>query len=214
MMELDNTELSNILPSSLTRDAHILHAASAVSAVMNETSKETVNDFVMSKIDILPEAVINSLAWQFHADTYDMNLGIEQKRQLVKNAIKDHKYKGTSWAVKSVVEVLLNYAKVEEWFNYGGKPYHFRVNGSYGEIVRDGDLQNLVDAIQQAKNVRSWLDGISFERKQTVKKQLAIPIVIFKEVRIGLPKVGSQQAAVGKKQSIPISIFKEVKVHG
>ena len=214
MMELDNTELSRLIPSSIARDANILHTASAVSEALDTTCKETENDFIVSRIDMLPEEVIHSLAWQFHVDTYDMNLNTEQKRKLVKNAIKDHKYKGTSWAVKSVVEVLLNYAKVEEWFNYGGKPYHFRVNGSYGEIVRDGDLQSLVDAIQQAKNVRSWLDGIYFERKQTVKKQLAIPIVIFKEVRIGLPKVGPQQAAVGKKQSIPISLFKEVKVHG
>lgn len=214
MMKIDNTELSRILPSSLKRDTNILHAASAVSEALNKTDKETANDFIMSRIDMLPEAVINSLAWQFHVDTYDMNLDIEQKRKLVKNAIKDHKYKGTSWAVKSVVEVLLNYAKIEEWFDYGGKPYHFRVNGSYGPIVKDKELQSLVDAIQAAKNVRSWLDGIYFERKQTVKKQLAMPIVIFKEIRVGLPKVGPQQVVVGKKQSMPISIFKEVKVHG
>lgn len=214
MMKLDNTELSRLLPSSIARDASILQIASAVSEAMNKTGRAIDNDFIMSQIDTLPEAVINSLAWQFHVDTYDMNLDIEQKRKLVKNAIKDHKYKGTSWAVKSVVEVLLNYAKVEEWFDYGGKPYHFRVNGSYGPIVKDKELQNLVDAVQAAKNVRSWLDGLSFERKQTVNKQLAMPIVIFKEIRVGLPKAGPQQAVVGKNQSIPISIFKEVKVHG
>lgn len=214
MMNLDNAKLTALLPASLTGDANILHAASAVSEAMDKTNKTATNDFIMSRLDTLPEEVINSLAWQFHVDTYDMNLNIEQKRKLVKNAIKDHKYKGTSWAVKSVVEVLLNYAKIEEWFDYGGKPYHFRVNGSYGPIVKGKGLQNLVNAIQAAKNVRSWLDGVSFERKQTVKKQLAMPIVVFKEIRIGLPKVGLQQAAIGKKQSIPISIFKEVKVHG
>lgn len=213
-MKLNETEISKILPSSLQADKNVVCASKAVTDSVNKVTAETVNELIMSQIDELPEPVVNSLAWQLHVDTYREDLDIAQKRKLVKNAIKDHKYKGTSWAVKSVVEVLLNYAKVEEWFKYKGSPYHFRVNGSYGPIVNGDSLQNLVNAINEAKNVRSWLDGISFERQKMVSKHLAMPVAMYKEIRVGLLNVGPQTTAMSKVISMPISIFKEVKVNG
>lgn len=213
-MKLNETEISKILPSSLQADKNVVCASKAVTDSVNKVTAETVNELIMSQIDELPEPVVNSLAWQLHVDTYMEDLDIAQKRKLVKNAIKDHKYKGTSWAVKSVVEVLLNYAKVEEWFKYKGSPYHFRVNGSYGSIVNGDSLQNLVNAINEAKNVRSWLDGISFERQKMVSKHLAMPVAMYKEIRVGLLNVGPQTTAMSKVISMPISIFKEVKVNG
>lgn len=213
-MKLNETDISQILPSSLQTDENVVHTAKAVTDSVNKVTAETVNELIMSRIDELPEPVVNSLAWQLHVDTYSEDLDIAQKRKLVKNAIKDHKCKGTSWAVKSVVEVLLNYAKVEEWFEYKGSPYHFRVNGSYGPIVNWDSLQSLVNAINEAKNVRSWLDGISFERQKMVGKYLAMPVVMYKEIRIGLPNVGPQNAELNKAMFMPVSIFKEVKVNG
>lgn len=213
-MKLNETNISQILPSSLQADENVVNTSKAVTASINKVTAETVNELIMSRIDELPESVVNSLAWQLHVDTYSEDLDIAQKRKLVKNAIKGHKYKGTSWAVKSVVEILLNYAKVEEWFEYKGSPYHFRVNASYGPIVNGDSLQSLVNAINEAKNVRSWLDGISFERQKPVSKYLAMPVVMYKEIRIGLTDVGPQTTAMSKVISMPISIFKEVKVNG
>lgn len=213
-MKLNETDISQILPSSLQADENVENAAKAVTASINKVTAETVNEFIMSRIDELPETVVNSLEWQLHVDTYREDLNIVQKRKLVKNAIKDHKYKGTSWAVKSVVEVLLSYAKVEEWFEYKGSPYHFRVNASDGHIVNGESLQSLVTAINEAKNVRSWLDGISFERKKPVSKYLAIPVIMHKEIHIGMPDVGPQNAGLNKAMFMPVSIFKEVKVNG
>lgn len=213
-MKLNETDISQILPSSLRADENVVHTAEAVTDSVNKVTAETVSELIMSRIDELPEPVVNSLAWQLHVDTYSEDMDIAQKRKLVKNAIKDHKYKGTSWAVKSVVEVLLNYAKVEEWFEYKGSPYHFRVNGSYGPIANGDSLQSLVNAINEAKNVRSWLDGILFERQKMVGKYLAMPVVMYKEIRIGLPNVGPQNAELNKAMFMPVSIFKEVKVNG
>lgn len=213
-MKLNETEISKILPSSLQADKNVVYASKAATDSINKVTTETVNELIMSRIDELPEPVVNSLAWQLHVDTYSEDMDISQKRELVKNAIKDHKYKGTSWAVKSVVEVLLNYAKVEEWFEYKGSPYHFRVNGSDGPIVNGESLQSLVTAINEAKNVRSKLDGISFERKKPVSKYLAMPVIMHKEIHIGMPDVGPQNAELNKAMFMPVSIFKEVKVNG
>lgn len=52
---------------------------------------------------------------------------------------------------------------IEEWFEYGGNPYHFKVTG-LTEAVSDGSkLIQLINLIRLSKNLRSWCDFIEFE---------------------------------------------------
>lgn len=214
MNEIYHVSLKEILPPSISSDEEVQRTAKAIEENLNMASRLIPMTAVYARIDELPESVLDALAWQLHVDVYDEDMSLAQKRKLVKNAIKDHKYKGTPCAVKSVVEVLLNYAKVEEWYEYGGSPFHFRVSGESGPIPNGGKLQRLVDAINEVKNVRSWLDGVSFQRRKTVIKHLAVPVIMHKEIKVGMPDVGQQHAAMDKAVSIHTYIFKEVKVNG
>ena len=214
MNEIYHVSLKEILPPSISSDEEVQRTAKAIEENLNMASRLIPMTAVYARIDELPESVLDALAWQLHVDVYDEDMSLAQKRKLVKNAIKDHKYKGTPWAVKSVVEVLLNYAKVEEWYEYGGSPFHFRVSGESGPIPNGDKLQRLVDAINEVKNVRSWLDGVSFQRRKTVIKHLAVPVIMHKEIKVGMPDVGPQHAAMDKAVSIHTYIFKEVKVNG
>ena len=204
--------LQEILPSSIQSDQMVQDIAKAIQTSLGLTKESIGNTLILSRIDSLPEGIIDTLAWQFHVDTYDLGLSISQKRALVKNAIKDHKYKGTSWAVKSVVEVLLNYAKVENWWEYQGKPYHFRLNGSSGPLVNEEQVENLVNAINQAKNVRSWLDGITFYRNISTAKRVGIGVYVFKRVDIGLPKAENPMINTSKHIGIGSYVFKKVVI--
>ncbi len=214
MNEIYHVSLKEILPPSISSDEEVQRTAKAIEENLNMASRLIPMTAVYARIDELPESVLDALAWQLHVDVYDEDMSLAKKRKLVKNAIKDHKYKGTPWAVKSVVEVLLNYAKVEEWYEYGGSPFHFRVSGESGPIPNGDKLQRLVDAINEVKNVRSWLDGVSFQRRKTVIKHLAVPVIMHKEIKVGMPDVGPQHAAMDKAVSIHTYIFKEVKVNG
>lgn len=214
MNEIYHVSLKEILPPSISSDEEVQRTAKAIEENLNMASRLIPMTAVYARIDELPESVLDALAWQLHVDVYDEDMSLAQKRKLVKNAIKDHKYKGTPCAVKSVVEVLLNYAKVEEWYEYGGSPFHFRVSGESGPIPNGDKLQRLVDAINEVKNVRSWLDGVSFQRRKTVIKHLAVPVIMHKEIKVGMPDVGPQHAAMDKAVSIHTYIFKEVKVNG
>lgn len=206
------TTLQDILPSSIRSDKTVQDITAALQTSLGFTKEEIGNVLILSQIDTIPEELIDTLAWQFHVDTYDLGLSVAQKRQLVKNAIKDHKYKGTSWAVKSVVEVLLNYAKVEQWWEYQGKPYHFRVNSSQGPLTDEEQVENLVNAINQAKNVRSWLDGISFYRDVSVPKSAGIGVYVYKRVDIGLPEIENPVVHVSKSVGTGTYIFKKVVI--
>ena len=204
--------LQETLPSSIRSDKMVQEITKAIQLSLGVTESSIENTLILSRIDTIPEELIDTLAWQFHVDTYDLGMSVDQKRRLVKNAIKDHKYKGTPWAVKSVLETLLNYAKVEDWWDYQGKPYHFRVNGSSGPLVSEDQVEKLVNAINQAKNVRSWLDGITFYRNISASKKIGIGIYVYKRVDIGLPKVESPMIHTSKCVGVGSYVFKKVVI--
>ena len=54
---------------------------------------------------------------------------------------------------------------VKEWFEYNGHPYHFAISAGENEISSNMNFKQIMKSINAAKNVRSWLDYIEFERK-------------------------------------------------
>ena len=57
-----------------------------------------------------------------------------------------HRYKGTKYAIEEIFKTLNIVGNVEEWFNYGGKPYYFKVilqifNRSINEETEEREIQ-------------------------------------------------------------------------
>lgn len=95
----------------------------------------------------MPENIVDYLARQYHVDFYQADLSLDAKRKLVKNSIIWHRHKGTKWAVEQVVSTVFEHpAHVEEWFEYGGDPYKFKITASGFE-----NIQQLVSAIKTVK---------------------------------------------------------------
>ncbi|WP_080081704.1 phage tail protein I, partial [Salmonella enterica] len=96
------------------------------------------------------------------------------KRELIKQAIELHKYKGTPWAVRRVLEILSLPGTISEWFEYGGKAYFFKVEIKLINQGMDENLfNNLVDLIHEYRNVRSKLEALIV----WIINQSAIPVI-------------------------------------
>ena len=201
MNEIYHVSLKEILPPSISSDEEVQRTAKAIEENLNMASRLIPMAAVYARIDELPESVLDALAWQLHVDVYDEDMSLAQKRKLVKNAIKDHKYKGTHWAVKSVVEVLLNYAKVEEWYEYGGSPFHFRVRTTT-PFKNAEHVKRLYKAIQDAKNVRSWLDGIEYR----CTKPLPLYMGVIRHQRRKITVYPANETAIELEDAIYIGI--------
>ena len=151
------------LPSSIDKEP-IKPLAKTWDAMLVEFMK-TSTLLLWSSIDTESESVIDHLAYQLHVDDYDSGLPIATKREMVKNSIDIHRHKGTPYAVEKAVQTIYSDSKIEEWFEYGGKPYYFKVTLITAPLRGKADIAKLVRAINAAKNVRSWLDGVEFIRK-------------------------------------------------
>lgn len=121
---------------------------------------------LVSIIDNVPASALPHLAEQYHItgnEGWLQALSENEKRNLIKSAIKMHRYKGTKYALEEIFKTLNIVGSVEEWFNYGGKPYYFKVilqifNRSINEET-EAKLRGLID---EYKNERSWLEEIEF----------------------------------------------------
>lgn len=214
MKKVDDVLVTDLLPSSLARSEVVRDVAQACGASLHDVVGRMSELLIYSRIDKLEESVIDDLAWQFHVDFYDTGLTLAQKRALVKSAIKDHKYKGTPWAVKSVVKAIRGDVVLQRWDQYNGDAYHFRVNGFGGEMVTADELTRLVTAINSAKNCRSWLDGVSFDRDVSASKRLAMSFLVTKSVTIPIPAVTPPNLLTTKHITGAYVLLKEVHING
>lgn len=126
---------------------------------------QIINALILPRIDeITNETLLDLLAWQFHVEGYDKAQNIQEKKNLIKNAIELHRYKGTTYAIKKVLQSLNLDAELQEWFEYNGEPYKFKI--LVKSIIQDEDTyKKLAELINEYKNVRSWLDVIGFHRE-------------------------------------------------
>ena len=153
--------LKEILPQSL-EDEKVNGIIAAVDELFGETERDTHLLALYERLDELPTAVLNLLAWQYHVDFFKYDMTDEVKRNLIRQSIAWHRIKGTPTAVEEMVTAIYATAEVEEWYTYDGEPFHFRVN-IFGEAVTDAEiLKDLQTAVYAVKNVRSIFDGFNF----------------------------------------------------
>lgn len=165
MLKLHGDGLKASLPESISGDKEIQAITIAIQEQLQTIQKRISLTLLLPHLDELPETLVDELAWEYHVDFYRPELPVEKKRSLVRQAIAWHRIKGTPAAVESVCSAVFQSASVEENWQYGGEPYHFKVKVIRESVPDTTVIDMLVDAINSTKNTRSWLDEIGFYRE-------------------------------------------------
>lgn len=114
-----------------------------------------------------PESLLPILAASFDVDID--GLSQSEARELIKNAFEIHYYSGTFYSLNKALSALYADAKVKEWFDYSGLPYHFKLeldaskNGVSPQTLKRSD-----EIINTYKNVRSVYDGASIKATASI----------------------------------------------
>ena len=163
--DLQSASLLDILPPNLLADKKINAAARALDDELQKITAATRNVLLLPRLDELSEEVIDLLAWQWHVDFYEPSMSIETKRQLVRESIAWHRIKGTKAAVEKMTQTVFKGGVVTEWFEYGGEPYHFRIDVLNAPNMTEENRGRLLAVVNASKNTRSWLDELRFRRE-------------------------------------------------
>jgi phage tail P2-like protein len=130
--------------------------------LFEELLEKTNAEVIYPRIDQIDnEELLDLLGWQFHIEGWDLAKTVEEKRKLIKSAIELHRYKGTPYAIKKVLEALGLQGEVKEWYQYGGESYHFKIDlGVQNREITPELRDKLLRLINEYKNERSWLEEL------------------------------------------------------
>lgn len=208
--DLQSVSLIDILPPNLLADEQINAAAQALDDELQKVTAAIRETLILPRIDELPEAVVDLLAWQLHVDFYDELKSLAEKRNAVKQSIAMHRIKGTRMAVELALHMVYESGEVREWFEYGGRPYYFRVRFIRPETIRTEDVDRVIRIIYAVKNTRSWLESIGFTRPVRIGMYHGAAVSTNRMYRIMPPRPRNSIIHSGTYQGIGISVYKEV----
>lgn len=172
-MKLKDIDLSLFIPQFMREDknaqAFIYALNQALSPVINNIKQASI----YARIDELKEDVLDMLAEQFNITEYSTSYSISVKRSLIKNCMLIHHQRGTVSAVEKVVNDVFGNARVEEWFDYDGEPYHFKVFTTNAS-ASDEMLEEFERIINASQNCRSYLEQAVVELYQSMDVYVGI----------------------------------------
>ena len=173
-------DFAEYLPGALKHDPNMRAFAAAVTKAALDVSGNIDKVLRYSRIDELPEELIDILAYDMHVDWYDYSYPLETKRNLVKSSVKVHKKMGTVYAVETAIRAIYPESRIEEWFEYGGKPFHFRVVLNAVTQNVHIDIDYIIKKINIYKRLSAHIDSINTERT----KKTTLYVAVSKELLV------------------------------
>ena len=214
--KMGEVNLIDLIPPNLKKDPDIIAASEAVDQEYKKVIDQIDNCLTIVGIDNAKEEVVDHIAIGANHYFYDQNLPLEIKRKLAKKAYIFHFTKGTPYAVEQLITDVFDEATVEEWFEYGGDPYYFRLQ--IIDRITDGKkLEQLIKAINSVKNKRSKLEVININRKN--KANLFVGTFVHSNKNITIKQdrtvydqniMNDLKIGIANRQNNYIQIFTEV----
>jgi len=184
MIDLKNFSVNDTVPSSIKSDKNVQSSIKAIDEQLKRICENIYKTLLAPRLDELSEEIIDELAWQYHIDPVYADLSIDKKRELIRSSISSHRIKGTPAAVEKTIATIFKSAKIEEWYEYGGEPYYFKISSIIEGIENKEILELLIDAVNATKNTRSWLEKISFLRNANAEVLIAMILGIESAIAI------------------------------
>lgn len=145
----------------------------ALNEIIDRMGTVDISPVLVYLIDNVAASALPHLAEQFHVmgnEGWKLASTEQQQRQLIKNAIQLHKLKGTKAGLKRVFEILNLEGTIQEWFEYDGKPFHFKLEIVLKDKSYDSEtFNNLTNMVEEYKNVRSVLEEINIDSQFTIQ---------------------------------------------
>lgn len=204
-----DSDFTKYLPQPLTHDPKMIALAKAAADELLKVSRAVENVLIYSRVDELPEELVDILAYDFHVDWYDYSYPLEIKREVLKGSVKVHKRMGTKFAVEKALRAIYQKSRVKEWFEYGGEPGHFRVILNAGDKNLRLNISDIVKQINIYKRLSAHLDSINIEKSKSTYAYVAVG----KETLVKIwHKIEPYQKTIKKEARIGVAAYRWVRI--
>ncbi|WP_337883011.1 phage tail protein I [Chromobacterium haemolyticum] len=165
--------MSGTVPNILANDERFGHLAQLTTR-LGDADLSTLLVYLVDQVDA---GWLPALAEQFHVagdEGWRLSQGERQQRELIKQSIHLHRSKGTRWSLQQVLATLALSGQISEWFEYAGKPYHFKIRIDLAARGIDAATLTALEAmINEYKNARSVLERLAL----VLSNRSAVPML-------------------------------------
>ena len=161
-MKLGEVLFLDMVPRLFRGDRTVRGTAAACDTLLRTLLSKGAMLPLWTRIDEQPEHILDEMAAALNLLWYDRGATLAQKRAIVSSAEKVYRQLGTPAAVRQVAEDYFGPAAVEEWWEYGGDPGHFRIRIQAQSLTQD-QIDMFTRKVRWVKRASAWLDSITTE---------------------------------------------------
>lgn len=185
-MKLDNLDLLKLMPRFMRSDETTAALCAAIEPELKTFHAAIAQSMPLPFLENAPEWLLDELAWEYNLTWYDTSAPLDVKRKVIQSGEYVKRHLGTVAAVEQTIADYFGDGSVEEWFQYDGEPYMFRVRTTNPE-VNDEQAARFRMALNATKNVRSHLESVVIDRRASATLYVG---VAYHEGEIQTMKLG------------------------
>ncbi|MBQ6052972.1 MAG: phage tail protein I [Clostridia bacterium] len=150
--------LLRVFPSALASSKNLYALASAIADELETLFSENRLLAIYANISSLPEELLDILAKDYKVDWYLPDTSLEAKREQIAAQFMVHRHLGTKSAIVFALSAICPGSDVQEWFEYGGDPYYFKIVCDVTEQTTPISQSDLVRVARAVKPTRAVLE--------------------------------------------------------
>lgn len=162
MIKLSDYQTKMALPAEMKTAERI-----ALSYAFDEQKKKYMERMkhvrIWADLETVDNDKLDFLAAENRVPFYNFNLEPDTKRKMIQNSIYWYTKLGTRRAMEEMIETVFGSgeASVEEWYEYGGDPFQFRIAARMDAAQES--IQEFLAHVNKVKNARSRLEYFIFQ---------------------------------------------------
>ena len=117
---------------------------------------------------------------QFKVDWYDSNYPLEAKRSIIKTALEVRRYYGTDWATLKAISAIYPRSEIEQWYDYGGTPGHFRVICSVDGALIPVKRREIRRSVNIYKRMTAHLDSLYLQVQAGIEIECEFSSLVYR----------------------------------
>lgn len=209
MNSLKDADFYATFPPALKKDEKMVALGRLIADELHQTVEQTKKNIIYANINELSKTWLDVLAYDLHVDWYDYDYPIEAKRAIIRDSVRVHQKLGTKAAVEMALGGIHPKSEIEEWFDYGGKPYRFRIVLDTTESRVAADYDEIIKTVDIYKRLTAHLDGLYYQGSITVVVMPKTEFWLYSVPMTGQLKAGTEphRNTVGAVENTVIDVM-------
>lgn len=130
-MDIENIDLLQLQTTQMKNDPTTQGLCLGLNDVLNAIYSLSPKQWGILMAKLSPENVndslLSQLAYDVHMDWYDSTASFEDRLNSVLKSKYIYQHLGTPAAIEEALQPYFESVRIEEWFEYGGTPKHYRI---------------------------------------------------------------------------------------